>query len=187
MTALLHERTEIRRAAVARLREELRGVEVLDSRAIPVSESALPAVSVYTLDEEIAEESRHSAPRRFERAISLRVECAVYAPEDVAGELDSLCLLVENALTRDETLGGLSADLYLTKTEIEFPDPGQALLGAAILTFIVEYDTELPRDSLDGLDNFNELFTRWQTRREQAETDQPRDMLTDIYEGVIDG
>lgn len=184
-----HERTIIRRKAVEVLTSALDGVAVLDARPLPVDEKELPAVSVYTNEEPLDEDTRHSAPRWMRRRLRLRVECMVF-PEaaddedpDVAGAVDDLCLDVENALLEDETLGGELADLYLTNTEIEFPDHGHAVLGTAVLTFVAEYDTVLPRETTDeSLDDFDKVDTRWDLNAEQDQADQAHDQITNIHE-----
>jgi len=54
-------------------------------------------------------------------------------------ELDDLCDQVERTLLSDITLGGYAVDVRLVRTDMDFDERGERVLGAARITFNVSY------------------------------------------------
>lgn len=121
---------------------------------------ALPAVLLYTPSEE--SEIFDESPRRYRRRLTLRAECVRRISADTAAiddELDTFAGQVERALLTDPTLGNAVDDCELTGTDTTINDEGQALIGAAVLTFRVSYYTEEPEPLAPSLDDLVEIRT----------------------------
>ncbi len=54
-------------------------------------------------------------------------------------ELDDLCDQVERTLLADITLGGVAVDVRLVRTDMDFDERGERVLGAARITFNVSF------------------------------------------------
>lgn len=123
---------------------------VFPSRVVPLfSKVELPCILVYTNDEPV--EEFNSAPRRNKRTIRLAVEIVCTMADNIDDALDDACEQVENLLMRNDTLNGKASDVRLTNTEIVTLPDGDKPIGAAKLSFDVEYYETVNLDPTDPL------------------------------------
>lgn len=176
---MAHPRTLIRHAVVAQLTgATAAGARVFKARVVPFKQSELPAVAVYTPDEEV-ETSRSSAPRELERSLQLVIEGVTEsgAPSDVDDSADELALEIEAAIDSDTTLNGTATDVLLSRTESDsFAESGKNH-GLVRLTFTVYYETYAPMTA-PAADDFNTADIRHDLSGEQDTADQAHDRVT---------
>lgn len=141
------------RAAVAQLLQGISGVgsRVFESRSRQVWPEELPAILVYTRTE--TAEIFNESPREYKRTLQLAVEVIAKGDENVDDTLDDLCQEIEHRIFQDDTLDNLVSDTILSDTEIDFVPDGEQPVGAARITFNVEYFTLAPEEQ-EGLDDF---------------------------------
>ena len=94
---------------------------VYQSRVYPLADNNLPGLLIYTKDE------------------SSEPVTAVSGFDDT---VDDICKEVETVLGGTRTLGGLSKDLYLTSTEIEYDVSGATPVGYVSMMYTCEYMTD---------------------------------------------
>lgn len=138
-----HRRRQIRDHVVALLTggipaDRLGADGVGKSRVRDFGEGDLPAILVYTREEDSARRSFGELDRFLLLTIDIRVE----AGEDLDDQADDLAALVETLMDDDPLLGGLVIDSTLTKTEIGLM-AGQAVTttGSAQMIYRIQYQT----------------------------------------------
>lgn len=147
-------------------------------------------IGVYTLSEAIREDSLASAPRYYIRLAQVQVVGAIEGRNEdtlalgseapsvyLDDQLDDMALAIEKAVLRDETLGGLVRDLWLTTTEISFEERAEKTVGMVTMTFTAEYETLAPIED-DDLDDFLTADIRTDLEGVQADADQSHDVVT---------
>jgi hypothetical protein len=141
----MHQRQLIREAAKAALVGKTgAGARVYETRVVPFKRLELPAIAVYTLEENVDPASRSTAPRELKRTVDLAIEAAVKQGENIDDALDAIALEIERALHADETLGGAASDSILSSTEIDVLEDGDRLVGVVTLVYSVTYYTDAP-------------------------------------------
>ena len=182
---MAHQRQEIREAVAAQLTgtdpDFATGADdrVRESRMIPWPRIQLPAIAVYTLEETV--EPVETASREINRKLSLAIEIAAEASDDVDDTLDTLCAEVEAAMALDETFDGKAAASILASTDIDLLEVGQKMVGLARLVYTVTYQTDAAVVDAD-LDNFDTADIVHNLGNEVLEADQAEDLVEDIYE-----
>lgn len=174
-----HPRKLIRQAVVAQLMGATAAdARVFKAREVPFKANELPALAVYTPDEEI-ETDRSSAPRELERSLQLVVEAvtASGAPSDVDDTADDLSAQVEAAMDADPRLGGTATDTLLTRVESDVFSEGGKNHGLVRMTFTVFYETYAPMVAPEG-DDFLTADIRHNLGGAQAPDDQANDRVT---------
>ena len=139
----VHARAGIRQQIVKILKAEASAEQrVFESRKLPLQADLLPAILVYTLDEDA--EKFAESPRTLLRTVKLAVEIVASAIENplLDEQLDAIAHLVEVTVSADRFLAGRSTDLMLASTQIAFSDEGDREHMSARLLFNVEYTTE---------------------------------------------
>lgn len=137
---MAHRRQQIREATVAALKGKTAAVDrVSKTRAVPYRLNELPAVSVYTVEEEVV-------PRLPDlgRTVTLAIVGVVsltLAHPNVDDELDALALEIETAMNADPTLGGAATLTYLVATAIDVVDEQGRPVGGIRLTYHAKYTT----------------------------------------------
>lgn len=134
------------------------GGRVYPNATVPPWQEELPVILVYTVSENASKYAE--APRELERALSVTIEIIAEGPEvneeladfkpgevSVEDQVDNIAEQVENAMSADETFGGLTDDSILTNTEFEFDGNGGSPIGSARLTYSVTYFTMSPRSN----------------------------------------
>ncbi len=182
---MAHPRQEIREAVKAALlgpqAEEdppvyatSAGARVYETRMVPWQRLKLPAIAVYTLQE--SADLRGTAPRERFRKLSLAVEAAVKAGENVDDALDAIALQMEAAMDVDETFGGKASDSALQTTELDVATVGDQEIGLVRLTFEVTYFSEVPVTP-PTLDDFETANIRYNLSNEVHVTNEAVDSV----------
>lgn len=171
-----HQRQLIRQAVKAQLLGATAAEDrVYTNRMFPYTRAQLPALAVYTLEEEV--EPFNTAPRELKRTLQLAIEAAVEETEEVDDALDVLALQVEAAMDLDETLGGTASDSLLSSTQMEVIETGSRSAGVIRLEYTVTYYTHVPQVR-EGLDD----FVTADVRHSLANAVHPDDQGHDIVE-----
>jgi hypothetical protein len=138
-----HIRKQIRDAVIAKLTGlTTTGANVFQNRVFPVNDSELPGLIVMTDSDTINSRSEGSwaglVPRNLDRTMHLTIK-AIVRGTVIDDPLDQICLEVEKALCADRFLGGLSTDVTMVDTRIEFNGDGEKPGGIATMNWQVEY------------------------------------------------
>lgn len=141
-----HVRTQCRDAAVALLANLTVGSDTVSAEggrpeSRPLMEANLPAILVYTNEEEAEYTSGTRGSRRLERRCQLMVHGFAQDTNDLDKTLDAIAKVVEAALEAAPTLGGLAKDVYLTGTTKSVDPEAKQPTGEVVLNFTVEYHT----------------------------------------------
>lgn len=159
---LTHQRTTIRKKVAALLLGKTEaGSRVWPSRVRHLTAGKLPAIGVYTLEEESRDTDE--SPRVYDRTITVVIECVAAADFDLDDALDILAAQVEAVLMSDESWGGVADDTSLAKTEIYLVADveGDRPLGAVALHWNAKYETVPAMASPAVLDEFRTLHAEW--------------------------
>ncbi len=117
------------------------GSNIFTGRAHAIAEASLPALFVRTPSEESGWSNIGGDPV-YQRNITAIIGILAAGDENVGNTLDSIAVLVENAIHADPTLGGVADDLMLVATETDPPaGDGDQIANAMELTFIIETRT----------------------------------------------
>ncbi len=180
----LHERAELRAAAIAQLVGETAAEDrVTSSRLAPHPKATLPAISVFTEDEAIDEASKNTHPRELKRRPVLAIEAWVSVPAggDVDGAMDAIALEIETAMDQDIGINGTAGDSVLSGTQMGMKLDGDRPMGCVRLEYDVTYRTDLrigePEDEFDTLGVSTSLGGE-----QDDEDDQAQDLVEDIHE-----
>lgn len=150
---MTHVRTQIRRAAVARLTGLRKtGVRVYSGRSRPAAKDADPYLLVYATEErsDVSDDGAMGADPILGRFLNLVIEGRAVASsaEEIEDTLDQIALEVEPTLTQDSSLGGLAIEVTLTGTRILIESPGERHAGEIRMEFRVRYRTRESRPHL---------------------------------------
>ena len=115
------------------------GSSVFESRTFPINFSTLPALLIYTKDEEVVEFSLKT-PRTQFRQLQVIIEAHIKGTSNIDDTIDTIAEEVEEAMVTDVTRGGHAKDTRLVSTEIEFEE-ATSKVGLAIFTYVIEYAT----------------------------------------------
>lgn len=160
------QRIKIRNFAVSLLKNKtLAGDRVFSSKTVSNWTKNLPAINIYTADEDISEFNQ--SPRILKRDMTLRLEIAVACSEEAkaADELDKLMQQIEDEFEKDDTLRGNCEDIILSKIAVEFDPGGEQPIGAAQMDWLCKYTTNAPgtRNGQRAENDFNGANVDWQT------------------------
>lgn len=115
------------------------GATVFTSRVYPIEADSLPCLAILTATETIAlDEGTLEAPHRL---LTVEVRGIAKATSALDDTLDTIAKEVEVAMRSDITLGGLSAGLDLSSTEMELTAEGDQPHGQVSLFYIIQYRT----------------------------------------------
>ena len=114
------------------------GSNIYESRVYPLEAGNLPALVVYTKNEE-SEPIVIGTKRLSSRNLSVIVEIYAKTTTNFDDTIDTISKEVEVAIATDTTLDGLTKDIYLESTEIEYNGEGEQPVGYATLTFLTNY------------------------------------------------
>ena len=140
----MHVRRKIRDEIISKVtRLNTTGTNVFPHRVYPVQESALPAIIVYTSSESSARATLggFASVVSMHRNLNVTIEVYVKATKNMVDILDQIAEEIEVAMGDDETLSGLSEDLFLTGTSIEITAEGDQPVGLLKLDYQVDYRT----------------------------------------------
>ena len=184
----MHQRQAIREAVVARLTGTAPtyaipsvGARIFKSRMAPIPQAQLPAINVYTQEEQVDPDSAATAPRELRRVAIVAVEAWVKASSNVDDALDTLSEAIETVMDADYCLGGTAFDSTLLSTEIMLSMEGERPLGCVHLEYTVTYHSD--RRVVAPTDNFDTLDVRTRVPGVTDEDDEAHDVVSEIYDG----
>jgi hypothetical protein len=177
-----HQRQVIREAAQAALvaANTAAGTRVTETRLGPQRATELPAISVYTLSEEVDPASAQSAPRELKRELQLAVEGWVRATGNVDDALDALALEIERAMHADPTLGGACSDSVLASTEVGIKMDGDRPMGAVHIVYVVRFYTYVPEADDVTLDDLSTVDVKTSLANAVNEANQAEDLIENL-------
>lgn len=140
---MAHVRQQIRdRVATTLTGLPTTGASVYKMRRYALDDSKLPALCIYTTEEQSRLITVGS--RTLDRRVTVMVDAvAVGASTSLHDTLDTICTEVEEALAADFTLNGLAKSTILAGTETEINIDGEKALGTASMSFAVQYITSI--------------------------------------------
>lgn len=144
---MAHPRKLIRKAVVALLVGANTAAEsrVFPTRVPPIRKTELPAIAVYTEDEETDQDSMTTAPRELKRDVDMSIELFVansdgYSIDDA---MDDLAEQVEAAMNGNRYLSGTASESVLAATESGVAEgSADPLIGISKLTYRVTYRSD---------------------------------------------
>ena len=144
-----HPRFTIRKAIVDQLKTKVGNTfptdaeeKVYSSRAKPLFDQFLPAILVYTRNENIIEERfATDGYGASKRDLEVAIEAVVLGNEQVDDALDKISKQIEDALDGFEIPTRKADILKLKSTEIDVSIDGSKIYGAARLTYSITYYT----------------------------------------------
>lgn len=137
---MAHAREQVRNAVVTTLTNAAVATTISKSRVWPIAAKSDSVVLIYTNTESISQTTL-TYPRKFEREMTLVIECLARDVSTLDDRLDDLCEAVENAIGANNTLGGIVKDCVLLDTQVTLDSSGDAPIGSARLQFRVSYRT----------------------------------------------
>lgn len=136
-----HHRTLIRDYVAQRMRGlVLDGNRVEASRQLPITDTELPKVLVYTNGE--TAEPWNRSPLRLQRTLDLGIDVCVSEHRFLNAQADAVANAIEQRLLQDPSLGGLAVDIVLARTDTSLVETGSVDIALLRLTFTVTYQTE---------------------------------------------
>jgi len=156
-----HPRQIIREKVAALLRgRTAAGARVWPSRSDPWRSHHVPAIGVYTVEDESP--MANVSPRRYDRTVTVLVECHA----DIEGDrlddvLDSLAKQVEDILFADPTWGGVVDDSALMRTSVGYDSNGEVERGVALLVWEADYTTRPGEADPATLNDFRTAHVDW--------------------------
>lgn len=140
---MAHVRKQIRDRIAALLTSDvaLVGGRVYKSRVYALTQSKLPAITVYIGSEDSSLVTVGS--KTLMRTVSVSVDIYENATTSLDDNLDALAVQVEESIAADFQLNGLAKDAVLVSTEIDFSGESEQPVGVARLTFNVRYVTSV--------------------------------------------
>lgn len=140
---MAHVRQQIR-DRIATLMAGITGfsTSVYKMRRYALDDAKLPAIAIYTVDENSSLITIGS--RTLRRVINVGVEIvAKGASASIADTMDGYAVSVEEAIANDFTLNGLAKSCVLTNSTIDVNVDGEKAIGTARLVFAAEYVTAI--------------------------------------------
>lgn len=190
----LHPRTLIRRAAIAKCLNKTPAMgSVHNARVESYELKEVPALNVWTGDDEVDEDSIETAPRELEHTLDLTFLCGLKQTDNfvalhdnsLADALDSFALIIEDLISAEDTFAlgtpqALAADCVLNRTaKLTIDDKGDQLLGMIELNFRVTYTRHAPVDQ--PVDIFEFADIRYSLENAVHPDNQAHDELDSLY------
>lgn len=182
---MAHKRDTIRKQVVQVLSgQTAAGTRVFANRVKPFMSngwtSELPAIVVYTLDEQA--DIFNDAPREYRRTVQVMVEIQAAADEALDDVLDDIADRVELLLMRDDTLAGTVNDLKMARTRMALKEQGETLIGACMIQFDAEYLDRRPDDAFNAtLPDMTTLSTEYSLSNAQPNpADRAKTLIEDL-------
>ena len=153
---MAHPRKLVRHAVVARLVNATAANDrVQGTRVEPHRKAPLPAISVYTLNDDVDEEVSSDAEDTHELQLEITGWVAHSDAIPVDDAMDDLAEQIEAVIANDPYLGGASGETRLRNTRMQVvEDNGRSdpMIGIVALTYAVTYRTD--RVAQPPLDDF---------------------------------
>lgn len=177
-------RKAIRHAiAAVLLNNTAAGAHVYASRTRKIPASSLPAILIYTREE--SAEIYNASPRELKRVLSVGIEIAARADDDLDDALDDIAQQVERIMSENQTLSDTASDVLLTRTDIALTSEGDNQHGSAILAYDVTYYTLDVSEGVEGpgvpqenvLTPFARGGTEWRPNGATADSPETKDLI----------
>lgn len=142
-----HQRTAIRKALVDRLKTKIDDVfptdaedKIYGSRSKPLFDQHLPAILIYSRNENILEERfTNDGYGATKRELEIAIEAVVLGNENVDDALDKIAMQIESAFDGWEMATRKSDVLKLKSTDIDVSIEGSKIYGAVRLNYSIIY------------------------------------------------
>jgi hypothetical protein len=116
--------------------------KVYEMRSYAIDDAKLPACVVYT-----NRQASKMSTIGFKTSIaSLEVIIDIHikgSSATIVNDVDDACVLIEDALGADFTLGGLAKSCILTESDVDISVEGEKPIASARLSYAVEYVTNI--------------------------------------------
>ena len=153
-----HPRSIIKNAITNRLKTQIDGLyptdaedRVYGNRAKPLFDQFLPAILVYSKDENILEDQyNQDGYSPIKRELEIAIEGVILGGDDFDQKLDDLSNQIESSLDGFEIDTRKSDILKLKSTEIDSSIEGSKIYGAIRLTYSVTYQTAVKQPDTQG-------------------------------------
>jgi len=147
-----HKRQIIRDAIINQLKDQTdAGSNIYGNRAKPLFDQSIPAILVYSKQENILEDQYNIdgyAP--LKRELEIAIEAVIIASDEFDRKLDDIASQIESALDGFE-IETRKADLIkLKSTEIDYSIESSKIYGAVRLTYSVIYRTSVKQPDNSG-------------------------------------
>jgi len=147
-----HKRQIIRDSIINQLKDKTdAGSNIYGNRAKPLFDQSMPAILVYSKQENILEDQYNIdgyAP--LKRELEIAIEAVILGGDEFDQKLDDIASQIESALDGFE-IPNRKADLIkLKSTEIDYSIEGSKIYGAVRLTYSVIYRTEVTQPDNSG-------------------------------------
>lgn len=151
-------RAAIRQALVDRLKTKVddnfltdAGDKIYGSRSKPLFDHFLPAILIYTRNENIIEERfATDGYGATKRELEVAIEAVVLGGEEVDDSLDKISKQIEDAIDGFEMPTRKADIVKLKSTEMDVSIEGSKIYGAARLTYSITYYTSNQQPSNSG-------------------------------------
>lgn len=138
---MAHVRKQIRDAIVTAVTGlTTTGSNVFRSRVFPIETTKLPALCVYTKSEAVDFDTL-TINRSIMRNLEVMIEAYVSGTSNYDDDLDTIAVEVEEALSADVTLAGISKDLQVTAFEADYVGDGEQTVAIGRFTVAAVYRT----------------------------------------------
>jgi hypothetical protein len=154
------------------------GARVYTNRVLPVWNSNLPAILIYTQSE--TREVYNDAPRLMKSNLHVSIEIIADGLSDIDDTLDILGSQVEYELNQDHILGDLCEDVIQESCEQTINEQGEKFVGSSVLTYSVPYYAEAVRDA-QFLDKLETTHAEWQLEDSPSSV-EAEDLVTGYWE-----
>ena len=147
-----HKRQIIRDAIINQLKDNTDdGSNIYGNRAKPLFDQFLPAILVYSKQENILEDQYNiDGYAALKRDLEIAIEAVIIASDEFDQKLDDIASQIESALDGFE-IETRKADLIkLKSTEIDYSIEGSKIYGAVRLTYSVIYRTAVTQPDNSG-------------------------------------
>lgn len=148
----MHKRAEIKAATKAILLNNTNAAaNVFAARFVPLDEDELPGIAIYAG----AETAARGDTMNEKRVLDLVVEILV-SGYTADADLDAIAAQVERLMVQDDTMGGLTHEVALDRSEPGFDEESKTTLQALKMTFKVTYYVvavaDSPADALETVE-----------------------------------
>ena len=146
---MTHPRTDIRDKIAERLKI-IPKVKIFSGRSIPMFDQDLPAILVYTNNEQIITERWDTdGCGELTRELEIYIEAISSGRENLDNILDNIAEKIENSLDGWTIPNRKNAILRFKRTQVEHNIVGNKIYGAILLEYSLTYMTETHNDDID--------------------------------------
>ena len=139
---MTHARSQIRKYIISLLNDStVAGSNVFEARIYGLDNIELPAILVFTNEENIQEYSI-GHPRNLLRQLNVVIEIYAKASGNIDDVIDNLCMQIEQLLGSDNNLGGMVKDMILSSVSVSHSAEAERPLATATLNYQIIYSTK---------------------------------------------